>query len=319
MILQQAIPALGTARLSVFAPGRFSTNPTILRVGGGFLCLVKGVNFDLEEIRGSGDWQALDRSEPISIRYRLAHLDEDLRVVDCFDFDTSEVEARIGGRADVEDLRLFWCDGAVWACGCALERDIVWRGARWLVGATRSRVFVGEVVLDRLENVRVFDSPVGAASEKNWAPVSSAREIVLVTNVETGGRLVCDAALSAVSASPGQDLRWRDWSGSSALMPFAGGYLAVAHRKTLAEPYVYSHLLVSFDADLKPRRLSDPFSFEGGPVEFCCGLDIDADSVAFSYGVMDKAAAIARFRRAAVEGLLKRDAAAGSFCRAGRG
>jgi hypothetical protein len=54
-------------------------------------------------------------------------------------------------------------------------------------------------------------------------------------------------------------------------------------------------MFVLFGAELKTHRRSSFFSFEGSPVEFCCGLEHSADAIVVSYGIMDKKAVVAAF------------------------
>jgi hypothetical protein len=318
MILTQALAPRAIVRLSVFPAGRFSTNPSILRLDGGALCLVKGVNFDFERIWLSSDWQALDPNEPIACVYNVVHLDDSLRQTACFALDTSAVESVCGKPVGVEDLRLFWLDGAITVCGCVVDRNFVWTGARWIAGAPTSRIFVAELVLDRLERVRVLDSPVDAVQEKNWAPVSGATDLALLVDVARGGALAytTDDPPVLLRAAPGESLRWSGgWSGSSCLMPWGEGHIGVIHRRSRDAPPVYWHMFALFDKSLHLLRRSDPFSFEGRPVEFCCGLDVGADSVTVSYGVMDKAAALAVFAREDIARMIRHDVADGDLQR----
>jgi len=313
MILTQALRTLARAELSVFGPERFSANPSILRFDDGRLCAVKGVNFDFERIRLSGDWQALDPRQRIDCRYKIVHLDAHLRQIACFDLDSSDVSRACGRAVDVEDLRLFRRDGAVWACGAAVARDDVFTGARWIMGAPRTRMFVGELILDRLENIHLLNSPTGAREEKNWMPAVRGARLDFIVDVAHRRHISLETALAPEAAMNVDVASWRGWSGSSALVPLDQGFLGVIHRMTRRAPRAYEHMFAFFDTELKLRRRSAPFSFEGAPAEFCCGLDISGDVVDISYGVMDKRAIVAAFPKGEVLATLCYDAAEGDL------
>lgn len=313
MILTGSLRTLARAELSVFGRGRFSTNPSILRMDDGYLCLVKGVNFDLEAIRLSGDWQAIDPREPIDCRYKMVHLDAAFQTIDVFDLDTTSVDRTFGAPVGVEDLRLFWRNDAIFVCGCVIDREAVFTGVRWIIGSPKTRVFVAEVVLDRLEGVQIFESPTGAREEKNWMAVSRGASLDFVVNVGRDGRLSTDGAGAVVSLSSQDCLNWRGWSGSTCLVSREDGYIALIHRKSEREPYCYKHMFVIFDKQLKARGRSALFSFEGRPVEFCCGLDCDRETMTVSYGVMDKSAVIAVFPREDIIALPWRDIGPGDL------
>jgi hypothetical protein len=313
MILTHAASILARAEICAFGAERFSTNPSVIRFTDGRLCAVKGVNFDLESIRLSGDWQALDPREPINCRYKIVHLDDHFRLNACFDLDTTEVSYAYGKAVHVEDLRLFWRGDAVWACGGAVDRDNVFTGARWIIAAPRTRMFIGELILNRLENVQILASPIGAREEKNWMPVVRGERLDFVVDINRSYKISLSEAPRAASMPPLINSRWRGWSGSSALVRDEHGFLAVIHRKTPPAPYLYEHMFVFFDADLNLRRRSAPFRFEGAPVEFCCGLTIEDGVIELSYGVMDKRAVVTAFSRRDLLAMLQYDVKGGDL------
>jgi hypothetical protein len=314
MILSEALTPRALLGLDVFGVERFSTNPAVLRVGEGYVCLAKGVNFDFETIWLTGDWRACDPAQRVECRYKLLHLDAEFRELATFDLDCADVARCAGAEIDIEDLRLFWLGDAIYVCGSVSAREDVWTGRRWIMGAPTTRVFVAELVLDRLERPHIFPSPGAARMEKNWIPVVSRDRLNLITDLGAQAIAQFDPARDFEPCEDAAPPRaWRGWSGSSPPSPWAGGHLIVAHRKSARAPYHYRHMFIALDETLAPRRRSAPFSFEGRPVEFCCGLEACDDALILSYGVMDKRARIIAVARADIEALLCFDIAPGDL------
>ena len=83
MRLNERLSVRRSVRLDVFGKAMFSTNPSLVRVEKGYLCCVKGVNYDREEIWYSSDWQASDKSKPATPAADLG-----CRMFDCCDIGT---------------------------------------------------------------------------------------------------------------------------------------------------------------------------------------------------------------------------------------
>jgi predicted GH43/DUF377 family glycosyl hydrolase len=89
-----------------------------------------------------------------------------------------------------------------------------------------------------------------------------------------------------------------DISGSSQLIPFRHGWLAVTHEASVDptnNKRTYWHRFAWFNMDGELRRLSLPFVFEERQIEFCAGLAYhpNGDDLIISYGVRDAEAKLA--------------------------
>jgi hypothetical protein len=307
MKLSESIPLKRIARLDVFGEDFFSTNPSVLFIPDGYLCCVKGLNYDREAIWYSSYWQAIDRTSPITTTNAIVKVDRDFHVLSCCPLDVSEITRDPRARSGVQDIRLVSHLGNAMAVGTALEREFRWSGQRWLVRpGTRTRVFVATLNAVRLEKPEILESPCGAVWEKNWIPLSSGEELILISNIHTGAKL-------SRSRTPGFRLRssvasfvWDvGWSGSSPFVRIGREYLGILHRRDGAPP-VYAHMICLLDMDFQPIMRSIPFTFEGKYVEFCCGIALNEedDSIVVGYGVNDKEAVIAEFNISDILGLL---------------
>lgn len=86
------------------------------------------------------------------------------------------------------------------------------------------------------------------------------------------------------------------YRGSSQVVPCRDGYVAIVHHSEKDEntQHHYWHHVVQFDKDFKVIKISEPFKFEGGIIEFCTGLVIKDDFAYITYSVMDNDASIVR-------------------------
>lgn len=150
---------------------------------------------------------------------------------------------------------------------------------------------------------------IPGSSGKNWSPVAdgSGRFLFSPTGpvlTYAGGRMSPDPP----SAYDGGGLR-----GGSQLIPYNGGYIAVAHEhgsldapaRHAANPAGrraqirrgggrrYLHRFVRYSPELVVERVSTPFVFEGAAIEFCAGLARWRDRFVVSYGVADREARLA--------------------------
>ena len=299
MILTKDITSRKAISLGVSGDGFLWGNPSIIQCDSGYICLVKGINYDREKIYYSGDWQAINTTEQIQSKYALLTLDRDLHITSSSNLDTSSITTDAGCAINVEDLRLFWLDKRLMVMGSVLKWMFVSCGARWVIKHDTWRVFIAEIDSNALTNPHTLESPTGAQFERNWIPcVRSATTFSLITNVNTGARLEVIAdhgqIRTSIVGSYGS-FAWKDgWSGSTCLVPYLDGYISIVHRRTASPPYVYRHMLLMFDSELRIKKRSDAFSFNELPVEFCCGLVVDqqGNSAIIAYSEFDKSQVI---------------------------
>jgi hypothetical protein len=288
--------------LNVSPPGWFASNPSILQHNDGFICVLKCVNFDLEEIYFSQNWQAMRPSERLSFRNLLVSLDKDLNVVHVTELDDSQIKNKFPWVSGLEDLRLLLWHGELWVLGSALDWKFIWSGQMWVPHTLKSKMFLSRLENSRLNDVVVFDSLANELVEKNWiAAVDERDNLIILPCLGADGRISIPSPGHLNKAELfGTEFRWSGkWSGSSPLLRVGNQYIAIIHRKTTVNGmYEYSHMFIQTEAKFKIQKRSDVFTFENSPVEFNTGLALSRDNrwLYISYGVMDKAAMIAEFR-----------------------
>jgi hypothetical protein len=283
--------------LNVAPIGWFAANPSILQHDDGYVCILKCVNFKLEDIYFSQDWQALQRSDRLSFRNFMLSLDEELNVIRVTELDDSLIRKEVPSISGLEDLRLLFWHGNFWVLGSALEWKFIWSGRMW-THELASRMFVSRIKDTLLTDSMVFDSRATQIVEKNWiAAVDEQENLVILPCLGADGRLLIPSPDYLTTAQYlGTQFRWSGgWSGSSPLLKFGNQYIAIIHKKTTWHGiYEYSHMFIQTDADFNIQKRSDVFTFENKPVEFSAGLTLSKDkrSVCISYGVMDNAAIV---------------------------
>lgn len=180
----------------------------------------------------------------------------------------------------LEDMRLFWYHGMRHFSATVREQSEFGNCEQW-TGA-----------LDLTDSCDVFGGHhvlYGTNTEKNWMPVGGDRFMYDLRTVikNTGEQVSC-----APRAIADENIR-----GSSQLILFQNGYLAVVHEAIYrGGKRVYQHRFVKFDHDLLSYKLSLPFVFEDVQIEFCAGLAWHPNCVdlVISYGVRDEKAMLAR-------------------------
>ena len=197
---------------------------------------------------------------------------------------------------DLEDLRLVSWHGRLWATAVA-------------VGGVLAEGRIVQVLCDlgprgeRIESVHPMLTPW---TEKNWMPcVDGAGDLRLVYSVEPlvvlnlGGGPI--PSFSTARAIPGGHLR-----GSSPLIPWGDGFLAVLHEQChrAMEKPIYLHRFARFDAALTRVDLGRHFHFFAPDVEFVAGIVSRDGGLTMSFGVKDKEAWLADVEGEALVGLI---------------
>jgi hypothetical protein len=174
------------------------------------------------------------------------------------------------------------------------------------------QIAIARLRADAAEQVIPLHSPLNKAAEKNWIPVVRDEELLVIYNLESKRVFsVHNSGLKPVETGAGIDRRLKRHSGSSAAIPWDGGWLVISHRWAptlpLAMPIAhrfYTHYFVWLDSDFRTIAISRAFRFEVRGVEFCAGLMVVGESVYISYGVNDAKARMVRITRADVRSML---------------
>ena len=272
--------------LADWPAGYFPTNPSIVRVQDGFLASVRGVNYQLHGSSGiKARFTVGDRFTTVN---RFLHLSPAMTVTRRL----RQIEAAFDG---VEDIKLF-----------AVGERIFGTGSRASSANERScRIVLGEIAADLSgASLRDIASPFGLRQEKNWAPFAHNGDIhflysyhpliVLRFNEATGTVAFTDDRCKAYSPRALPFLV----SGSSPGIEIPGGYLFVAHRRSVRLPTLrrtYLSRLYHLARDLRTVTGGPYFVINMPSVQFVSGLMVDDRSAYVAYGQNDCSARLADF------------------------
>ena len=288
---------------------RWLTNPSVVKMSDGYVCVVKEVNFDRNAIMLSGDWRAENLNEKVSCNNHVLRLDESLRVVDQNRLSFSQPDLPPKWQLDIEDLRVCRASDRLFLCGAAVFHRSIWTGAAWYRTNQKTRVCTGELTGTSISNLKVMPPIEALHTEKNWIPYAVDREtVLLLTDVESGSVVKTPtSSLNTDGQIPTQ--RWSGkWSGSSPAIKVSGTIIGLIHRRTSDIPETYIHAFAQFDDELNLVGCSEPFSLHGAHIEFVCGIteSHSKNKLLVSYGAADATAWIAELRTESVLAAINR-------------
>jgi tetratricopeptide (TPR) repeat protein len=190
----------------------------------------------------------------------------------------------------LEDVRLFNHEGKIHFTASSKN----------LTDTGKIMLAIGEYNIGdgRMHNINVIQPPKQSDCEKNWIYVPNSA----LTGVEADkgkmnfiygwyplqiGAVNSDKKLEihTVVDTPRFFSRFR---GSSTLCEYNNKLWCVVHYVKYSTPRVYYHALVCFNKDtMKPERYSLPFCFRNLAIEYCLGMHIKNDKVAFVFSQND--------------------------------
>jgi tetratricopeptide (TPR) repeat protein len=289
--LSHYCPSFRGKRLDFEAPAGYTAmNPSVTAMGGRLYCNIRCVNYRINEHgqymigeRGCGD-------APIDTRNFIAHLDADLATSLPREIIWARPPANFDMVTGLEDIRLWSYCGTMHFNACVRERST--RGTcQQIIGSLS--MDVDDEIIPVVSDWRVVSGD--DQHEKNWMPMPSRafshpRFVYrLDTIIEPGAPTL--PVKHQIAVYP--DLI----SGSSQLVEFNGGYLAVVHEAVNGpdQKRTYWHRFAWFEKGGRLRHLSLPFVFYSRQIEFCAGLALhpNGQDLILSFGVRDAEAHVA--------------------------
>lgn len=272
-----------------FQPKRGYTamNPSVCRrPNGGLEVLLRTVNYKINE---HGQYMIGEKGcndAPIDTENWLLMVDDDLTTKDYAKVVWERPAAKFPLVTGLEDMRLFWNRGTRMFSATVREQSATGQCEMWTGELSRRFGNAERAVVEHAEMISD-----GVTTQKNWMPLPSPGLARWMYDVKTMYEPGSQQWAKTDYPRAIDNLR-----GSSQLIPFKGGYLAVVHEATYrGGKRVYLHRFVHFTKDLYPARLSLPFVFEDVQIEFCAGLSDhrDPNLLVLSYGVRDEKAMLA--------------------------
>jgi hypothetical protein len=288
MILTQADIAFSRVEIPPLTQYR-PCNPSVVVRDGFYYATVRGCNYDLK--RGYHFTIGSAPSVTPDSQNYLAIINKHLEVTDYWFLEDRHIRSDPRALDGLEDLRLFEYDG----------EDYVLASALHYTPTPKNTMVLCKVDGRKLRDPVFIQSPKNATIEKNWMPLVKGRDLYFVYKTSPFELYRLDGSKLVRVDREDTTQNWPSGlSGSSCVMPYEDGYMAVLHRKTIDQKkrlHFYRHHLVEFDSEMKPVRFGRKFSFEDERIEFCAGLAFDGPDVLFSYGLMDQKAVVLRMSK----------------------
>jgi hypothetical protein len=275
-------------------------NPSVLIDGEDILVNIRNVNYTL--YHSEGDQRFINRWGPLAylnpendIKLKtvnfLGKLNNDLTIKEVSKVDTSLLDSPTPKWEfhGLEDARLVKWDNKLYLSG--VRRDTTDNG--------QGRMELSEVVDNKeVSRVRIEPPTEGSYCEKNWMPIldmpyhyvkwANPTEVVKV-DIEKGTSETVFSGESTVPSVP-------DFRGGSQVITWGDNRICLVHQVNLfnnrlgQKDAVYLHRFIVWDKEWNIVRISEPFSFMTGQIEFCCGLAFHKDDVLITFGFQDNAA-----------------------------
>lgn len=294
--------------------GWAAMNPSVTVHQGDMLCNVRTVNYRMDDqgrylIRGT-DGEA-NNSNPINTRNFIVGLDRTYGAEQGWKDPlwTREVLAPASLPVEFppvigfEDMRLYSVGSTLY--GSATVRQIHPDGnceqvrSKIIFSPSSEKAYI-------TDPVRMLREP--RQTEKNWAPIVAEYKAPDFEGVGAAFmyrplEIVDDTGKTIHKVDAGMDVG--QISGSSQVIPFRFGWLAVVHEARYLGDGVryYWHRFAFYDQDFKVVQFSRPFYFNDKVIEFCAGMCFipGTDNLAISYGYKDAEARIATVSASEVE------------------
>lgn len=240
----------------------------------------------------------------------LCDINNDLQPTNFRKIDTSLTEAHKSQWNFIghEDVRLFEWNERWYVCG--IRRDFKPNG--------ESRMELCEFDVNSATELDRFRIPStgddGSYCEKNWMPITTMphhfvkwSNPVEIVKADPENKTCTTVHLSDKVHPLGYDLR-----GSSQLIPYEGGFLAVCHITRLwkneitnTKDSVYRHCFVKYSNEFEVEFITEEFSFLDGDIEFAAGMIEHNGNFVISFGYTDNAAFLLEVPKKIVENLNK--------------
>jgi hypothetical protein len=278
-------------------------NPSIFNDDGKLILNLRHVNYTLYHCEGEqlfinrwGPLAYLNPENDIKLRTNnfFCELDNDFTIkfhskVNTSKHDIEPVWEFIG----LEDGRVVRWDNKLYLCGVRRDVKENGEGRMELSELSSGKLFTKEVNRSRIEP----PNDPNSYCEKNWMPViDMPYHFVKWTNPTEVVKVDPITNTSETVILKSQIGNFNNLRGGSQVIPYKDKRICVIHECDLFKNKLeqkdakYTHRFIIWDKDWNIEHISDPFSFMGGEIEFCCGIAEYKDDLLITFGFQDNAA-----------------------------
>jgi hypothetical protein len=225
---------------------------------------------------------------------------DNLKMDKCHKIDTSLLDVKpIWNFIGLEDARLIQWNNTYYGCG--VRRDTTTNGTGRM---ELSELEINSDNVKEIKRNRIEVPDKTSYCEKNWMPIKDKPFHFIkwtnpteVVKVDLTKNISESIYLSEKKIEVESDLR-----GGSNIIPWGNSYVAIVHECDFISQNIngfkdadYYHRFVIWNRDFSIKKISGPFNFMTGKIEFCIGLEIIDDSVYIAYSFHDNGSYIVKF------------------------
>lgn len=298
--------------------GPTSTNVSVISINGKLVVNIRNLNYFMyhaDKTKNPHAWGPLlyihpEADRTLTTYNYLCELDDNFNISAWSWIDTSQLDVKpIWEFIGLEDGRLIVWDNKFFICG--VRRDTTTNG----VGRMElSELEINDNTVREIKRTRIPGPPPdNTYCEKNWMPImdkpyhfvkwSNPTEVVQFDPYTNQTRTVIQRDTV--------DLDTNDLRGGSQIIPYKNHYICITHEVGLYQTPTdrkdgfYWHRCVIWDRDFNLVRVSEPFTFMDGKIEFCVGLTEHEDDFIISFGFLDNAAYLIQIPKHRMDKILK--------------
>lgn len=298
--------------------GPTSTNASIICINGKIVVNIRNLNYFMyhsDKTKNPHAWGPLlyihpEADRTLTTYNYLCELDDDLKISAWSWIDTSELDVKpIWEFIGLEDGRLIVWDNKFFICG--VRRDTTTNGV--------GRMELSELLIDgnsvkEIKRTRIpGPSPDITYCEKNWMPImDQPYHFVKWTNPTEVVRFDPNTLKTeTVHTRETVKLPTHDLRGGSQVIPYKDHYICITHEVGLYQTQTdrkdgyYWHRCVIWDRNFNLIRVSEPFTFMDGKIEFCVGITEYGDDFLITFGFLDNAAYIMQIPKSRMDKILE--------------
>lgn len=298
--------------------GPTSANVSVINVNGKLVANVRNLNYFMyhaDKMKNPHTWGPLlyihpEEDRTLTTYNYLCELDDNLNISAWSWINTSKLDVKpIWEFIGLEDGRLISWDNKFYICG--VRRDTTTNG----VGRMElSELRIENNKAEEISRVRIpAPPPDNTYCEKNWMPiVDKPYHFVKWSNPTQVVRFDPEKKQTHIIHEKEEvKLDTHDLRGGSQILPYKDHYICITHEVGLYQTQTdrkdgyYWHRCVIWDKDFNLVRVSDPFTFMDGKIEFCVGMAEYGDSFVISFGFLDDAAYLIKIPKHRMDKILE--------------
>ena len=313
------------------------TNPSIFIDNEELLMILRNVNYTLYHCENeqlfNNRWGPLSYLNPENDQHLrttnfLCKLNKDTFEIESYSkIDTSKLDVDpLWEFVGLEDARLVRWNGLLYGIGVRrdttttgygrMELSEIYNDIKGTSGPSGSFDSSSIKSTSEIKRFRI-DPPndPGSYCEKNWMPIidmpyhfirwTNPTEVVEV-DIETRNSKTIYSGNNIIPDLP--FLR-----GSSQVIPWGDFRICIVHECNLFNNWteqkdvIYMHRFVIWDKNWNIVKITDPFSFMDGEIEFCCGISVYNKELIITFGFQDNAAFLLKIPKYLINNLLGLD------------